>query len=49
MIAKWSEILLLSKMRRFGRTHFSFSTLRANVPYALLSPSISIVDFTVPR
>ena len=48
MIAKWSEIFELSKMRLFGRTHFCFRISRAKPPKALVSPSSSSVAFTVP-
>ena len=49
MMAKWSETFALSKIRLLGRTHFCFSTSRANPPYAFGSFSTSIVARTVSR
>ena len=47
MIAKWSEILVLSKIRLLGFTHFCFRISRAKLPNAFVSPSSSSVDLTV--
>ncbi len=40
MIAKWSEIFELSKMRLFGRTHFCLRISRAKPPKALVSAEL---------
>jgi hypothetical protein len=47
MMAKWSEILLLSKMRRLGFTQPPFSTCFANGAYSRDPASASMVFFTV--
>jgi hypothetical protein len=49
MIAKWSEILLLSKMRRLGLTQPALRTWPANGAYSLRSVSALSVFLTVAR
>ncbi len=47
MMAKWSEILVLSNTRLFGFTQPCFSMCRAKAANPRLVPSASSVFFTV--